>query len=47
MMMIMNNRHFSEVAPHHGWHRYGMKKLRQCHPMHSNCISAVRTALSC
>jgi len=22
----LNNKHFAEVAPHHGGHRYGMKK---------------------
>jgi len=31
-----NNKHFSELAPHHGWenswHRCGMKKLRHGHP---------------
>ena len=30
-----DNKHLSELAPQHGEHRYGMKKLCHCHPMYS------------
>jgi len=29
-----NNKHFAELAPRRGGHRYGTKKLRHCHPMY-------------
>jgi len=27
------NKHFSELAPHHGRYRYDVRKLRRCHPI--------------
>jgi len=33
-----NNKHFSELAPNHGGHRYDMRKLRHCHAVYRPAV---------